>query len=378
MSYKTVNPILQFNFQINRVLAYGESACDIQEVIAKTATIRTFADWEKTWSALGQKAEQQQQFLPAAYYYRMAEFFLFEKDSRKRNYYQKSIDLFYKAFDTQLHLHYEPHHIPFGGGWLNCIKLPTAHPVGTIIVCGGYDSFIEEFVLQGKDLASGRYDVILFEGPGQGRCLQQNMYFRYDFEAVTAAVLDYFRLEHCAMVGISWGGYFAMRSAAYEKRITCVAAYDVMDDGFEVMTHVFPFLLCKIIRLAYRLDHDSLLNAMVNRLRRKSILADWAISQGMYITGTKTPYAFYRSLSHHTLHDVSGQITQDVLLLAGEKDHYIPLHQFYRLKNNLPHAHSVTCRLFTQAEGGEQHCQVGSHLSALHTIIDWLDRFYLS
>lgn len=55
MSYKTVNPILQFNFQINRVLTYGESACDIQEVIAKTATIRTFADWEKTWSALGQK-----------------------------------------------------------------------------------------------------------------------------------------------------------------------------------------------------------------------------------------------------------------------------------------------------------------------------------
>lgn len=53
MSYKTVNPILQFNFQINRVLTYGESACDIQEVIAKTATIRTFADWEKTWSALG-------------------------------------------------------------------------------------------------------------------------------------------------------------------------------------------------------------------------------------------------------------------------------------------------------------------------------------
>lgn len=236
--------------------------------------------------------------------------------------------MFYKAFDTQLHLHYEPHHIPFGGGWLNCIKLPAAHPVGTIIVCGGYDSFIEEFVLQGKDLASGRYDAIL--------------------------------------------------CAAYEKRITCVAAYDVMDDGFEVMTHVFPFLLCKIIRLAYRLDHDSLLNAMVNKLRRKSILADWAISQGMYITGTKTPYAFYRSLSHHTLHDVSGQITQDVLLLAGEKDHYIPLHQFYRLKNNLPHAHSVTCRLFTQAEGGEQHCQVGSHLSALHTIIDWLDRFYLS
>lgn len=166
MSYEKINPIQQFNFQINRVLTYGDAACDCQLIRSKTAAIQTF--------------------------------------------------------DTVLHLNYQRHEIPFGGKFLNCIKIPAAHSKGTVLVCGGYDSFIEEFVLQVRDLALKNYDVILFEGPGQGRCLSQNMYFRFDFEKPTTAVLDYFKIKQCAMVGISWGGYFALRSAAFEKRIKSV------------------------------------------------------------------------------------------------------------------------------------------------------------
>lgn len=376
MSYENINPIKQFNFQINRVLTYGELACDVQEVKERTASIRTFTEWERVWSALGEKAEKDRQNLRAAYYYRMVEFFLMDNNSRKDVIYKKCIDDFYRAFDTELHLHYERHEVPFEGKLLNCIKLSASNPKGTVVVCGGYDSFVEEFVLQVRDLASDNYDVILFDGPGQGLCLRQNMYFRYDFEKPTAAVLDYFQIEHCAMVGISWGGYFALRNAAFEKRITSVVAYDVMDNGFEVMTNVFPRVLCKIIRLAYRHKNEKLINAFVARLRKRSVLADWALSQGMYITGTKTPYGFYQELSKHMLQGVSENITQDVLLLAGEKDHYIPLDQFCRLKENLPSAKSLTCRLFTEAEGGGQHCQVGNHLLAVNTIIDWLNKYF--
>lgn len=376
MSYEKINPIQQFNFQINRVLTYGESACDVQAIRERTAAIRSFDEWQKVWCSLGKNAEQKQEFLRAAYCFRMAEFFLKATDSSKERLYQKCIRCFYKAFDTELSLPYEKHSVPFEGKRLNCIRITAPCSKGTILVCGGYDSFIEEFVFQVHDLALNNYDVILFEGPGQGYCLPQKLYFQYNFEKATTAVLDYFKITECAMVGISWGGYFALRSAAFETRIKAAVAYDVMDDGFEVMTHIFPFPICQAVRFAYHHQCEKAVNGMVDRMRKKSILADWAFSQGTYITGTATPYAFYENISKHTLHGVTHRITQDVLLLAGEKDHYIPSQQFYRLKKNLPHAHSLTCRLFKESEGGEQHCQIGNHFIAVHYMISWLDTHY--
>jgi len=167
-----------------------------------------------------------------------------------------------------------------------------------------------------------------------------------------------------------------MRCAAFEKRITATVAYDVLDDGFEVMTSVFPALVCKTIWTAFRHHSSGLINLLTGRIRKKSILADWALSQGMYITVTQTPYEFYKNLSQHSLTGLEDHLTQDVLLLAGEKDHYIPTNQYYRLKGNIHHARSLTCRLFTEAEGGGQHCQIGNHMLAVDTILKWLDQVY--
>lgn len=39
-------------------------------------------------------------------------------------------------------------------------------------------------------------------------------------------------------------------------------------------------------------------------------------------------------------------------------------------------ARSVTARIFTAREGGEQHCQVGNSALARQEIVYWLARFY--
>lgn len=376
MSYENLNPIQQFNFQANRVLTYGESACSAQEIRKAVPGIRTLEDWHRAWLALAEKAERENRFLHTAYYYRMAEFFLKADDPQKEDVYKKCLRYFYLGFDSELHLAYKRSRVPFEGGMLDCMTIPAVHPKGTVLVCGGYDSFLEEFVLQVRGLAARGYSVILFEGPGQGYCLREKMYFRYDFEKPASAVIDYFKLSRCALVGISWGGYFALRSAAFEKRITAAAAYDVMDNGFEVMTSVFPAPVCKLIRAAFRHGNGGFINRLTGLIRKKSILADWALSQGMYITGTKTAYEFYQNLAKHTLSGIEDNLTQDILLLAGEKDHYIPTNQYYRLKGRIRHARSLTFRLFTEAEGGGQHCQIGNHMLAVNTILDWLDQVY--
>ena len=207
MRYEKINPIQQFNFQINRILTYGEIAADVNTVRKKTAKIRTFDEWQNVWSDMGKLAEQKSEFLRAAYCFRMAEFFLKEGDTQKDLLYQRCVNCFYKAFDIELQFAYEKYNIPIKEKFLNCIRMRVPHSKGTVLVCGGYDSFIEEFVFQVHSLALKNYDVILFEGAGQGRCLKQNLYFQYNFENFTSAILDFFKIKDCAIVGISWGGY---------------------------------------------------------------------------------------------------------------------------------------------------------------------------
>lgn len=279
MAYEYVNPIKQFNFQINRVLTYGDAACSRQEVTESLSCVRTFAQWNQAWLTLAEKAERKKRWLHAAYYYRMAEFFMKADNPQKMQTYRKCIEYFYKGFDSELHLSYRKDEIPFEEGMLNSIVIPASDSKGTVLVCGGYDSFMEEFVLQVGTWAERGYTVILFEGPGQGICLHQNMYFRYDFEKPVSAVIDFYGLNRCAMIGISWGGYFALRSAAFEKRIAAAVAYDVMDNGFEVMTNIFPAPVSSLIRLAYRKQWAGIINAVTGLLYKKSILADWGLSQ---------------------------------------------------------------------------------------------------
>ncbi|MBP3039567.1 hypothetical protein J9303_08705 [Bacillaceae bacterium Marseille-Q3522] len=130
-----------------------------------------------------------------------------------------------------------------------------------------------------------------------------------------------------------------------------------------------------IFRLLYNLKCKRIVNALVRKKMKRDSLANWGISHGMYITGANSPFDFYRAMEKHTLKGLLGNIDQKVLLLAGEEDHYIPRWQFDYLKEHLPFA-DVTSRLFTKAEGGEQHCQVGNYDLALGYIMSWLKANY--
>lgn len=371
MPYERVSRNPQLNFQINRVLTYGPLSCDYDEVVSALALVRRLEEWFPAWLKLAEKAEREKRFLHAAYAYRMAEFFLKETHPRKREMYEKSISHFYRAFD-EMSLPYTVHNIPYKGTTLHSVKISAPDSHQTILVCGGYDSFIEEFIPAVMEIARMGYSIVFFEGDGQGKTLQNGLPFIHAWEEPTCCVLNYYHLQSCPMIGISWGGYLAMRAAAYEPRVSAVVAYDVADNGYEVVTHLFPPLMQKLIGAGIIKNKAVWVNRVAHFAMRKSVLADWMFSQGQYITHTNSPYAFLKEVRKHSLAGISDKIVQDCLLLAGEKDHYIPRVQFERLKKNLPQAHSVKSRMFTQAEGGEQHCQIGNHQLAVHEIVCWL------
>jgi hypothetical protein len=70
--------------------------------------------------------------------------------------------------------------------------------------------------------------------------------------------------------------------------------------------------------------------------------------------------------------DVSARITQDVLLLCGAEDIYIPRTQIVDQLRMLTNATSVTAHVFTRADQAQQHCQIGNEALALNYILDWI------
>jgi hypothetical protein len=110
--------------------------------------------------------------------------------------------------------------------------------------------------------------------------------------------------------------------------------------------------------------------------RLPSSVFDWCVTQGMHITGTKTPFDFFLAIAQHSLDGILHNVKLDILLTEGEQDHLFDVDWLYRTMRELVCARSVTARIFTAREGGEQHCQVGNSALAREEIINWLGRFY--
>ena len=95
------------------------------------------------------------------------------------------------------------------------------------------------------------------------------------------------------------------------------------------------------------------------------------------MTDTSTAFEFFQRSKQFQTADVSASIRQDVLLLAGSEDHYVPMEQWLNQISMLKNARSITARLFTRSESAENHCQVGNYGLALSTIVNWLDGMLL-
>jgi len=68
----------------------------------------------------------------------------------------------------------------------------------------------------------------------------------------------------------------------------------------------------------------------------------------------------------------SGRVTQDVLILTGAEDHFIPLKLHHLQVQALTNANSVTEKIFGPETQGHNHCQVGNIGLALDTMLSWL------
>jgi len=356
-----------FNYQLNRWYSLGYAR--FEDMKAAGQTVRTFQDWKTEMLKLADRALSEDRLLNAAFYYRAAEFYTFSDDPDKESLYDKFINLFYAVFKNDKMERFE---IPYNGAFLPAIKIPPLiDKRGTIVMHGGFDSFIEEFYSWMRYFSGRGYEVIGFEGPGQGAALKKHsLALDYEWEKPTKAVLDFFNLDDVTLLGISMGGWFCFRAAAFEPRIKRVIASGIAYDYMK-----FPNILARFIMRIFFLYFRDFTTRVTMKKMAKDKKHKWALGNLMYITQKKTLFEAVdvaAQLNEHNLH--SEMVKQDVLILTGREDHFIPFKMHSMQVKALTHAQSVTARVFSKREQAQNHCQMGNLGLALEVMANWIEK----
>jgi alpha-beta hydrolase superfamily lysophospholipase len=371
VGYYQLHPNVSLNFQMNRFWDWVGEEQMLEELRAAAPRIASYADWIREMLDLSDKALADGRHLPAAYYARMAQFFLAPDDPRHQPALQRFLDNVLAGNGVTPDDH---HMVPYQQGQLSAYRFTPAQQRGTIVVFGGYDSYIEEWLPAGLAFRDAGLDTVVFNGPGQGTVLDAGMPMTPDWHLPVAAILDYFGLAGITLAGFSLGGCLVIRAAAHEPRVARAITWDILPDFLQAAIETtLPAAGLAAIAANFRQIPAPAVNAAVEAAAKTDLLTDWIIAQGKRVLGVSTPADLLQAFSEYNTHDASPLVTQDVLLMAGTKDHGIPFHQLADQLLTLTAARSVTARAFTEAEQAQNHVQIGNQGLAIKVILEWLD-----
>jgi len=225
-----------------RFVSSGVPLTDFQEV---TAGITHWDEWCAAWAKraaiheeLARKALSDgfrlsagEHFTRAALCYHFGKFMFVHKHDEMRAAHMKVVECRNLALPLIVP-HGERVEIPYINSKLyGILRRPAgAAQAPVIVMCVGLDSTKEELdVYENIFLARGMATLV-FDGPGQGEA-EYDIPIRGDYEVPVAAVLDYIGTradldkDRIGIMGVSLGGYYSARAAAFEKRIKACLSF---------------------------------------------------------------------------------------------------------------------------------------------------------
>ena len=244
--------------------------------------------------------------------------------------------------------------VPFEDTTLPALFIPASgadRPTPCMIhFDGSHDVKEVSYLRHRRGLAERGISMLIVDHPGTGEALRlQKLYARPDIEVTATACVDYLEgrddvdPDAIGILAQSMGGYYAPRSAAFEKRLkVCVvwgAIWDigqlVEDKGMTLEPREFPL---------YGL---STLEEIRERVKEFSL-------EGGIMERVECP----------------------VLVFHGENDRQCPLWTAERTYERATGASRRELRVFTREEGGTEHCQGDIMSMATDFIHDWLALFF--
>ena len=372
----------QFDLQFNRTFAPILDRPGMDKVAATTLPrLRTTKQITALAQHLAERFESEGDADAAWRLYELAAFYLGADDPRKHRF----IDAMSRSFDeAHRGLALTRHAVPYRSGELTAMRweadpadraqAPAGTPT-TLAMMNGFDGYAEEIISFALHFPTRPFDIITFDGPGQGHTAAAGMPLEPQWERPTEAVLDYFGIDNAAALGVSFGGYLVMRAAAYCPRITRVIAFDMMYRLLDGLTMPLPRPLRPIAEaVVSRARPAWLIDGLMGIAQRFSADLAWKLQQARHLTGQDKPSDVLRALGAYTMEPLDGQIHQPCLVMAGDADQYVPFERLDDVRRALRNAESLEVRAFHHAQDPDmaQHCQIGDLDRAFAIMGDWL------
>ena len=306
-----------------RFVANGVALTDFEEV---TAGVAAWSDWCAAWSdraarheAMGREALAAGKFISAGehlqragVYYHFGKFLFVHDVAQMKAAHVKAVECRNLAL-PHLNPPGERVTIPYQGKALYGIlrkpqgftKDGVARPP-VLIMAVGLDSAKEETDAYERPYLDRGIATLVFDGPGQGEG-EYDFAIRGDFEVAVKAVVDHvvtrddLDTSRIGLWGVSLGGYYAPRAAAFDKRIkACIALGGPYD-----LQEAWPGL-AELTREAFR-------------VRSHCATQDEAL----------------RKAANLSLKGVAQNITCPIFIMTGKLDRLIPWQHAERLANEV-------------------------------------------
>lgn len=191
----------------------------------------------------------------------------------------------------------------------NLRRPPGSDRPPLVLLIAGLDSTKEEFFAVENILLARGLATFALDGPGQGET-GRSLKIRPDFEAPVAAALDLLCQRgdidggRIGMLGVSLGGYYAPRAAAFEPRVRAIA----ISGG------------------CY--DYGAII-----RDRPSHSLATF-----MHGCGASTKEEAYDFAARMSLAGVAEKVTQPMIVVGGKLDRLVPWQHATRTAQEAPNA----------------------------------------
>ena len=238
----------------HRMVTNGVPLADFQDV---TGSISHWDEWCPAWVARGKvhddlaaEAEAEGQLRSAGEHFGTAAIcyhfgkFLFVHDPKQM---REAHDLAIAAHSRALPNMSPPGErvaIPYEGTRLaGVLRKPRGvERPAVVVMCMGLDSAKEEMRTNETVFLDRGIATLAFDGPGQGEA-EYELPIRPDYEAPVSSVIDWLEersdvdAERVGLWGVSLGGYYAPRAAAFERRVRACISLTGPFDFSEAFMH---------------------------------------------------------------------------------------------------------------------------------------------
>ena len=134
VGYYSFHPNVSLNFQMNRFWNWVGDKQMLEELKAVGTRISNYDDWAREMSELSDSSLAAGRRLPAAYYAKMAIFFLDPSDARVKPAFQRFMDIVLNDNGVTSQNH---HLVPYQGKQLSAYRFTPREVRGKIVVFGG-------------------------------------------------------------------------------------------------------------------------------------------------------------------------------------------------------------------------------------------------